>query len=62
MNFLTLTWWRYVLDDSRSDHGYGSWLERFLCRWRHHPCGVVFYNTGGTEPDMHCLGCGEDLG
>lgn len=39
-----------------------NWLARVICRWRGHPAGVYFYNVGGTEPDMHCKGCGEDLG
>lgn len=62
MKYLTLTWWRYVLDDSRSNHGYANWLHRFLCRWHGHRCGVWFYNTAGSEPDYRCKGCGEDLG
>lgn len=58
----TLTWWRYVLDDSRADQDYGTTVSRFLCRWRGHPAGVWFYNVGGSAPDMRCKGCGEDLG
>lgn len=42
--------------------GFGNYLARCLCRGRGHPAGVFFYNVGGTEPDMHCMGCGEDLG
>ncbi len=34
----------------------------FWCRFRGHPCGVVFYNPGGWEPDMSCKNCGEELG
>lgn len=80
---ITLTWWKYVLDDSRADKQYGPWddsfiwrgdyvrnpvatvvnyISRFLCRWRGHPAGLVWYNVGGLEPNMHCNGCGEDLG
>jgi hypothetical protein len=59
--WFTLAWWRYVLDDSRSDHGYGNWLERAYCRVTGHRCGVI-WNSSGLEPDMRCRCCGEDLG
>ena len=41
---------------------FGNYLARCWCRMRGHPVGVWFYNVGGLEPDMHCKGCGEDLG
>lgn len=67
---------RYALDDSHADKScFEAWawlpywcqrlvgrLQRARCRWTGHPCGVWFYNVGGTEPNMHCIGCGEDLG
>jgi hypothetical protein len=59
--WLTLTWWRYVLDDSRADKQYGNALTRFWCRVNGHS-SVHFYNVGGLEPDMRCVECGEDLG
>jgi hypothetical protein len=62
MYIFTMAWWRYVLDDSRASRDYGTRWSRFICRWRGHPAGVYFYNVGGTEPDMRCKGCGEDLG
>lgn len=37
-------------------------FTRAVCRWRGHPAGVWWFNVGGLEPDMHCKGCGEDLG
>ena len=39
-----------------------SWCCVILCRWRGHPCGVIWYDVSGTEPDMHCKNCGDDLG
>ncbi len=62
MKWFTLAWWKYILDDSRADKDYSSYLGRFYCRVSQHDCGVWFYNVGGTEPDMRCKGCGEDLG
>lgn len=41
---------------------FAAYLFRCQCRARAHPYGVHFYNPCGTEPDMHCDGCGEDLG
>ena len=62
MHWLRLTWWRYVLDDSGADKACGCWISRAWCRATGHPAGVWYYNVGGTEPDMHCKGCGEDIG
>jgi hypothetical protein len=66
--FLTLSWWRYCLWGSEVFRGkYGKprfvtgWRQ-FVCRWRGHPCGVVWFNAVGLEPDMHCRECGDDLG
>ena len=47
------TYWMYYL------LGYGS---RFLCRWRGHPAGMIWNNPYGSEPNMRCKDCGEDLG
>ena len=53
---------RYVLNDHHADKGYGTWISRAWCRWRGHPAGVWFYTMSGSEPDMRCKGCGENLG
>ena len=37
-------------------------FRRLICRWQSHKCGVIWYNIGGIEPDMHCKNCGDDLG
>lgn len=42
-------------------HIFGK-VGRFACRWRGHPAGVYWFTSTGTEPDMRCKGCGEDLG
>lgn len=39
-----------------------GYTMRCHCRWTAHRVGVRWYNVSGYEPDMHCLGCGEDLG
>jgi hypothetical protein len=68
----------YAINDSRADKDYGAewlpnwlhrsplrhiagWPSRALCRWRGHPAGVWWYSSG-YSPNMHCKGCGEDLG
>ena len=39
-----------------------EWLNSVRCRYQGHPGGVVFYRAYGSEPDMTCKGCGDDLG
>lgn len=46
--------WRYCWEAK-------SWRQ-FWCRARNHPNGVWYFNPGGTEPDMRCVDCGENLG
>ena len=36
--------------------------ERLICRFKHHPKGEVYWNSGGDEPDHHCSTCGEFIG
>ncbi len=38
-----------------------SWT-RFWCRLAGHPHGVQWYTYSGSEPDMHCKYCEDDLG
>jgi hypothetical protein len=54
-NFISISMWKYSLSKPF------SW-NAFFCRMRGHPCGVVYYNATGTEPDMTCKNCGDDLG
>lgn len=39
-----------------------NWFIVIRCRMRSHPCGVIWYNTNGLEPDYTCKICGDDLG
>ncbi len=63
---LTRDGWRFMLKTERFDQphdDYRFWrLRRLICRLKGHPPGVYFYNPGGMEPDMHCMGCGDNLG
>jgi hypothetical protein len=43
-------------------HGYLGLFRTAWCRLRGHPAGVVFYDPIGTEPDMTCKNCGDNLG
>jgi len=38
-----------------------GWWERLKCRINYHPCGCVFYNPGGYEPDERCQDCGDNI-
>ncbi len=63
MKWLDICWYRYLFENFG---GFGNltcsdtWT-RVFCRARGH-CGPVWHNTAGLEPDMHCKGCGENLG
>lgn len=52
------SWWKYVF--APKNYGY-TWFETIVCRIRGHD-GPIWYNPGGSEPNMHCTGCGDDLG
>ena len=58
MYWLTLSWWKYLLEPKSEDV---SWWTVFWCRAKGH-AGVSFYDVSGYEPDMHCKNCGDDLG
>lgn len=53
--WLDPSWYRYIFKPWKG-------LRVMWCRMRGHPCGVVWFNPGGLEPDMTCLNCEEDLG
>jgi hypothetical protein len=55
INWIDICWYRYLFQSP------WTW-RRVLCRIGGHRAGVVYYNAGGSEPDMHCKNCGEDLG
>jgi hypothetical protein len=55
-------WWWWLADRWVRPSEFLAYLFRCACRARGHPYGVHFYNVGGLEPNMHCYGCGEDLG
>ena len=60
MRWLHKDWWAYLLAPRKWPHE--NWLTVILCRARGHPEGMWWYNVGGTEPDMHCKCCGDDIG
>jgi len=66
LRWFDLSWWQYLLDtrvSTRFPPKYG-WLGwgRLWCRIQGHRSGVIWFNPGGFEPDMHCKNCGDDLG
>jgi len=38
-----------------------DWWKRLKCRFNDHPCGSIYYNPGGFEPDDRCKNCGDYL-
>lgn len=55
-------WWWKLADYWSGPIRSVSYLFRCYCRASNHSYGVGWYNLTGLEPDMHCRGCGEDLG
>ena len=47
-------WWRYLFEKPF------TW-KAFLCRFRGHPAGMVWFSNG-LEPNTTCKNCGDDLG
>lgn len=45
-----------------SNNKFIDWFERLKCRIKHHPCGSIYYNPYGYEPDGRCKNCGDDIG
>jgi hypothetical protein len=56
--FLSRWWWAGLF--RCRDHGYGLW-RNVWCWVRGHGA-VRWYNVSGSEPDMRCRYCGEDIG
>ena len=59
MHWFTKSWWGYLLAQ-RVDRT--SWISVIVCRVRGHPCGPVYFNVSGTEPNWHCKNCGDYIG
>jgi hypothetical protein len=55
LDLLDICNWRYALDNPTD-------FNNFLCRFKGHPDGPRYFNVNGTEPDMRCINCNEDLG
>ena len=50
-------WWHSLVYEF-----WHSSLGQRLCERGAHSPGVIWYNSDGLEPDMHCKRCGKDLG
>ena len=69
--WLSYYWYSYLFKDLRHDLDHKltmnryaklTWRESFnrlICRYRGHPCGQVYFNPRGYEPDEHCKNCGD---
>jgi hypothetical protein len=45
-----------------SDNRIIDWWKRLKCRINNHPCGCIYYNPSGYEPDGRCINCGDEIG
>jgi hypothetical protein len=64
LKYFTIWWWQYIFAPlSNYQRLYEiSPIKVFVCRWKGHPNGEIYYNIGGDEPDHHCKDCEDDLG
>uniref|UniRef100_A0A6H2A1Q5 Uncharacterized protein n=1 Tax=viral metagenome TaxID=1070528 RepID=A0A6H2A1Q5_9ZZZZ len=61
MHWFGLLWWKYLFEKRSSLYDAGR-IKTAICRAGGHKPGVWWHNPNGLEPDMHCRGCGDDLG
>lgn len=52
--WFTAYWWKYLLEKPCN-------RTKFWCRIKGHPDGPIWYNINGTEPDMRCQNCKDEL-
>jgi hypothetical protein len=69
LHWFTKKYWQYLLEPKNwVQKSYKiKWITIIICRIKEHKnkgyeYGVVWYNAGGLEPDMHCRNCYSDLG
>lgn len=51
--WFTKSWYQYLFEKPCN-------IRTIICRARGH-AGVIFYNPSGSEPDMTCKFCDDDL-
>lgn len=61
LKWFTYWWYEYLFGNGLFRDGFKYGIERLICRYRGHPCGVVFYNPSGWEPDYSCKNCGDEI-
>jgi len=59
-------WWKYLFSGLWYRWRHDYWRLRdlpgvIICRIKNHPCGPIWYNPGGYEPDMTCKNCGDEI-
>jgi len=60
-NYLDIYFYQYLFRKG-DNPDFCSWWERLKCRFNNHPCGCIYYNPGGYEPDGRCINCGDEIG
>lgn len=57
-NWFYIPWYKYLF--RRADNPqFCNKLKRIICRAKYHPCGPIYYNYNGYEPDDRCKNCGD---
>ncbi len=59
MKWFTRTWYIYLFENLHGEL-LRTKITKIICRIKQHPCGPIYY-CHGTEPDMRCKNCGDEL-
>lgn len=54
MRWFTIEWYKYLFAKPFN-------LTKLWCRYRGHPDGPIWFNTGDLEPNMKCQNCGDEI-
>ena len=54
LGWFTIGWYKYLFEKPFN-------FQKLFCRMRGHPCGPVYYNLLGGEPDDRCKNCGDRI-
>lgn len=56
--WIDIWWYRHLF--AKPERGI-RWGTAIICRFKNHPCGPIYYNANGLEPDNRCRNCWDEL-
>lgn len=55
MKWFSIWYYRYLFEKPFN-------FTKLICRFKNHPCGIIYHNPNGLEPNNHCKNCHDNLG